>query len=233
MLWEHLFSLGKATDHILKVPVVPGSFSGKMATARSQSAKMKVEAQARLGMMEHLISVQLGVLRRLLAEGATHDRVCSAKYVLDRHVLSATEWLAGMRRRVGYGEAEAGMERLEDVRRVGHRVLADSRQRGEEQQRRQAQVRAQAAARRVASRQYREEQAAARAAAAARRLARQEAERQRLAALERAMIAREARVEARNRGAASPRRGGSSPRGPPAGVRPRRPRKQPAPRRHQ
>ena len=204
-----------------------------MSAARSQSAKMKGEAQARLAMMEHLISVQLGVLRRLLAEGVTHDRICSAKYVLDRPVLSASEWLAGMRRRVGYGEAEAGMERLDDGRRVGLKVLVDSLQRGEEQQRRRAQVWAQAAARRVASRQYREEQAAMRAAATARKLARQEAERQRLAVLDRAMMAREARVEDRNRGAASPRREATSSGSPTAGLRSRRPRKQPAPRRHQ
>ena len=192
---------------------------------RNMSSKLKHEARARLAIFERILSSLLQEMMDGLAEGVSHDRVTSIKYVLDRIMETALDWLGGMRNRVGYEEADEGRSRLEAILTGARRALVDSRNRPTERRLRAQKAKAKKAAELSARRALAEEAAEARRTRQARLEAKKESDRLRMAALDRSMTAREARVEARNRGvrpspppAPSPRRSER-----------RRPRKQPHP----
>lgn len=102
------------------------------------ASKTKTEARARLEMMEELLTTQLGKLQDFLEKDLSHYRLTSAKYVLDLFLPVVETWVAGMRHRVGYDEADAAMDRLNTYHQDGLRVLNLSRRRPSERARRAA-----------------------------------------------------------------------------------------------
>lgn len=81
----------------------------------SNMAKTKSETRSRLGMMEHLVRIQLSEVKRKAFEESPHYQILSAVYVLEDYVATLQVFLERSKKVVGVPLFVAMKMRLEDV----------------------------------------------------------------------------------------------------------------------
>lgn len=99
--------------------------------AASNAAKTPEEARARLQFFErHILQAQVETNFQLII-GAPHERVLSARYVLDHLRETTIAWAEQRHRTFGAGHLAAFLTRMEAVKAEANRITRESRERPE------------------------------------------------------------------------------------------------------